>query len=368
MKKVTRLFGAICMMGLLAFVSTSCKKNQENGEMTINVSVPGFSTEGDRAYITTDGLFMWHENDYLRIYNLADEANASQSKTAVYSKIGNSTGPWARFRGPSLGARKLEGYRVFYPIEMVSGSSQEIENNLKNENRQVFKVSDEQEFSSYNIEGVHHYSMVDPKAMPMAVRQEKLTDNAVLDQMFGVASFSLQAANGENMVVDHIVLEDKFFNITGEVSVKLHKVDTARLNGVMRAYLNDYKGFTDAFVENVLAPELSWLGWYPTPGSTDKIITMDCVYEHEDGETKGETLGINPAKTDFNFILRPLALSKGFTLTVYLEGFNTPIVLDETDFTIGGLPCNDEWGFMWAVKPGIRKYYTLKNNLHYPEN
>jgi hypothetical protein len=360
MKKVTRIFCAICMMGLLTFVSTSCKKNQENGEMTITVSMPSLEDEGDRAYINVYGTFFWHENDYIRVYNLADEANAAQSKTSVFSKIGNESVQLARFRGPSVGSKKAEGYRVFYPINMVPGTTKQIEDNLKNENRQVFSVSDHQQFSSYNITGVHHYSMVDPAAMPMAVRMEKLTDNANLHHMFGVAAFNINAGNMENIVVDSIMYEDLGFNITGEVSVKLHKVATDdtqgaehNLNYVWNEFYTHYQGFTSDYVTTVLAPELQYLGWnvIGTPGNK---ITMDCTYEHEDGTVSGEVLGVAPTGTNFNFMLRPLAVSGGFNLTVYLHDGRV-VELTDADFEYGlpDMPCDYSWG----VKPGKRKTY-----------
>ena len=201
MKKVTRIIGAVCMVGLLVFVSTSCKKNQENGEMTINVSIPGVETEGDRAYINEYGLFMWHENAQVRVYNLDTEDNSVNSKTAVYTKIGNVSTQIARFRGPSVGLKKAEGYRVIYPVNMIKGSSDEVEQTLCNENRQTFDVSDRQYFHSYEIPGIHHYSMVDPEAMLMAMKLNKLTDEANLHHMFGVATFCLGAANGTTVVV-----------------------------------------------------------------------------------------------------------------------------------------------------------------------
>ena len=156
MKKVTRIFCAICMMGLLTFVSTSCKKNQENGEMTINVAMPTLEDVGSRAYIKVYGTFYWHENDFVRVFNLADEANAGDSKTAVYTKIGNNSVQVARFRGPSLGAKKAEAFRVFYPVNMIQGETEDIEALLHNGNRAEFTVSDHQEFHSYATAD-HHY-------------------------------------------------------------------------------------------------------------------------------------------------------------------------------------------------------------------
>jgi hypothetical protein len=342
------------MMGLLTFVSTSCKKNQENGEMTINVTMPTLETIGERAYITQYGAFMWHENDFIRVYNLAAEANAIESTTNVFTKVGNNTAPSARFRGPSVGAKKAEGYRIFYPINMVKGTSEEVEMTLWNENRQIFTVADHQEFSSYEIPEVHHFSMVDPSAMPMAERMNKLTDNATLHHMFGVASFSLNAAVGTTVVVDSVVYEDLGFNITGDVSVKLHKVAVDNSQGTEHNLNNvwaAYNGMTPEFLA-VLAEELDYLGWDPDENTLGTTITMDCRYE-QDGELKGVTLGEYPYGTFFNFMLRPLAVSGGFNLTLYVHD-GDPIQLTDGDFEYGGPGVNPNW----ATKPGKRKIYT----------
>ena len=354
MKKVTRIFCAICMMGLLTFVSTSCKKNQENGEMTINVAMPTLEDVGSRAYINVYGTFYWHENDFIRVFNLADEANAGDSKTAVYSKIGNTSVQVARFRGPSLGAKKAEAFRIFYPVNMIQGETEDIEALLHNENRVEFTVSDHQEFHSYATAD-HHYSMVDPAAMPMAERMEKITDNATLHHMFGVAAFNINAGEIEDLVVDSVKYEDNGFNITGKVSVKLHKVAVDDSQGTehnLNTVWEAYNGMTPEFLP-VLAEELDYLGWDPDESTLGNTITMDCcVNEDENGEPCGIVLGTAPMGTNFNFMLRPLALSQGFTLTVYLHD-GTVVELDQDDFEYGIGACD----YTWATKPGKRKTY-----------
>lgn len=354
MKKVTRIFCAICMMGLLTFVSTSCKKNQENGEMTINVAMPTLEDVGSRAYINVYGTFYWHENDFIRVFNLADEANAGDSKTAVYSKIGNTSVQVARFRGPSLGAKKAEAFRIFYPVEMIQGETEDIEALLHNENRVEFTVSDHQEFNSYATAD-HHYSMVDPTAMPMAERMEKITDNATMHHMFGVAAFNINAGEIENLVVDSVKYEDNGFNITGKVSVKLHKVAVDDSQGTehnLDSVWAAYNGMTPEFLP-VLAEELDYLGWDVVEGTTGTSITMDCcINEDESGEPCGIVLGTAPLGTNFNFMLRPLAVSEGFTLTVYVHDA-APVVLTQDDFEFGLNACD----YTWATKPGKRKTY-----------
>ena len=357
MKKFTRIIGAVCMMGLLTFVSTSCKKDKENGEMVITVSIPGIETDGDRAYIDVYGLFWWHEIDQIRVYNLAEEVNAVESTTAVYTKIGNQSTQIARFRGPYLGAKKAEGFRYFYPVNMVEYADE----NLYNENRQTFVVADRQKFHCYGQDG-HHYSMIDPCAMPMATRLIKLSDNATLHHLFGVASFCLRAAAGTTVVVDSIKLVDNSFNLSGNVSLKLHKFYLNDSQGAeyslsyaWEQFMNNYQGNTPEFLENVLFPWYEFLGYEVDGNTVGHQITLDCIYTHEDGETKGVTIGAGQDGTYFNFMLRPMALSEGFNLTVYIHDAE-PVVLTQDDFEYGPFNCN----YLWAVKPGYRKVYIKR--------
>jgi hypothetical protein len=363
MKKVTRIIGAVCMMGLLTFVSTSCKKNQENGEATISIVVPGFVEDGERAYIDENYQFVWHENDYIRVYNLADEANADESSSAVYTKVGNATGTTARFRGPSLGIVKSEKYRYFYPVDMVkdNGNPDSINLRLWNANRQVFWVKDHQQFENYET-STHHASLVDGKAMPMAVKVDKLTDEATLHHMFGSAAFLIRSSNAAagTMVVDSIKLVDKFHNLTGDVSLKLHKVVPEDLQTVSDEYFTNYKNFTQDYVDDVIAPALSNLGWMPT--KTGKEIMLNCICSTNDS---GVELGTS--NTEFSFMLRPLALSEGFDLTVYLHYKQTPtetieVHLDETDFYRND---SQTLNYLWATQVGYYKRYIMTYTLDY---
>ena len=364
MQKVTRIIGAICMMGLLTFVSTSCKKEKENGEMTINVTVSEWEEDGERAYIDEAKRFWWHENDYIRVYNLAEDA--SESATSVFTKIGGESTQTARFRGPSVGAKKDVGYRVFYPIDMVKGTTDYINLTLANENRQTFVLSDEQQFHYYKLVDetgkiIHHTSMVDPVAMPLAVAPDKLTDNVTLKQMFGVASFNINALAGSDLVLTKAVLTDKKHNLSGEITVRLDMVDDTDLQDACDAFFATYHGYTDDFISGVLLPLEAGIFWDPDTLTTSKTITLNCVYEHQNGDVCGETV-VSSGYTKLNFLVRPLALCEGFTLELYFANHDV-ITLDETNFT-----WNDtESYYGWATAPKKLKNYLVKLPINYGE-
>lgn len=364
MKKVTRIIGAICMMGLLTFVSTSCKKEKENGEMTINVTVSEWEEDGERAYIDEAKKFWWHENDYIRVYNLADGENADESATSVFTKIGEESTQTARFRGPSVGAKKAEGYRVFYPIDMVKGTTDEINLTLRNQNRQTFVLSDEQQFHYYLLQDetgkiIHHTSLVDPVAMPMAVAPDKLTDNVTLKQMFGVASFNINALAGSNLVLTKAVLTDRKHNLAGEVTVRLDKVDETDLQAACDDFFQIYHGYTDDFIEDVLLDLQDDIFWDTDTLTTGRSITLNCEYEHQDGTTRGETV-VTSGYTKLNFLVRPLALCEGFTLDLYFDD-DSVITLDETNFTWN----ETESYYGWATAPKKLKNYLIKQPVNY---
>lgn len=359
MKKVTRIIGAICMMGLLTFVSTSCKKEKENGEMTINVVVSEFEEDGERAYIDQYKKFWWHENDYIRVFNLAEEdeeGNTDESATSIFSKIGNDApAQTARFRGPSVGSKKFYGYRIFYPVDMIPGTAEEINTNLWKENRATFQVFDHQQYEAYETPD-HHFSLVDGNAMPLAVQTEQLTQDVTLRQMFGVASFEISAGVNETIVVDSVKLTSIGHNITGKASVRLHDVDAdALLLACNKFFAEPYQAFSEDYLNQVLRPTLGGIGWRPSEGG-DYII-MDCRYEQND-EVKGVQLQQFPNITAFNFLLRPLALCDGFNLTLYIHD-SEPVELTYNSFKYNDASLN----YDWAVRPKKIKRYKLNDPI-----
>lgn len=371
MKKVTRIISAICMMSLLTFVSTSCKKDQDNAGMeVISAEVETFSVDGERAYIEPDNYnFLWHEEDYVRVFNLSSQAN--QSRTSVFYKFTPGITSGARFRGPSVGNKMDVGYRLFYPVNMFKykDDEQTFMAQLGNENRTTFTVATTQEFNNYSENG-HISSVVDPEAMPMAIDPEKLAAPATFRQMFGVAAISFKAGMNKVVVVDSLLLTDKTLPITGDVTLRLDRVAVEdpvmgpehNLIDVWNAF--EANGWDDNFA-SALAEELSWLSW--SSANTGHSIMMNCLYAKEGEE---EPTGVQLANaggnvfTDFNFMLRPCALYNGFTVTLYIHNFDDPTTAivksfdsDNHDFFYGNSSTPD---FNWGIKRAKIK------NFRYP--
>jgi len=361
MKKVTRFIGAICMMALLTFVSTSCKKDQDTAGMdAFTAEVETLGVDGERAYINPDNFkFYWNEEDFVRVFNLATKAD--ESTTSVFYKYTPGCTQTAHFRGPSVGPKNDLGYRLFYPVKMIKYNEEEepLMAELENGNRVTFTVATKQDFNTYTETG-HISSVVDPDAMPLAIDPAKLNGPATLKQMFGVAAISFKAATGTDVIVDSVKLVDKTLAITGDVKLKLDRV---AITGTDHNLLDVWApfeagGWNEAFVA-ALTEELDWLDWCPS--NQGYSIMMNCCYAKEEGALPtgvklANTGGNN--YTDFNFMLRPCALYNGFTVTLYVHD-GEPLVYDTDngDLFYGSDNTPD---YTWGIKRAKIK------NFRYP--
>lgn len=338
MKKITRMLGMACLVGLMAF-SASCKKNDETKGSSVNLIMPQMTTvniDGDRAYINEDGQFIWKANDKIKVYNLSF-SDPTQSVSSIFTNV-TGEGEYATFQGEGVGPR-LDKYFYFYPVKMAIGDD---ETWLADENRELFEVSDTQHFHFYDQNG-HTISMVDPDAMPLAINTNDITANATLKQMFGVAAILLKTNTGNHKVVTSVTITDKAYNLTGTCSLKLPAVDTLELQALMEEYRNYDPSFA-AHYANYIIDEL---GWESTP--TGNTITMDCTNPKDGlaGVPLANTLG---QFSSFNFLLRPLALSGGFDVLVTFE--------DGTTFPITKWNENNPRKHDFFMEPGIIKTFT----------
>lgn len=335
MKKVTRVLGLMSMAGLLVF-ATSCNKNKETNS-SVNVTMPSMNVatiDGERAYINEDGEFRWNNQDYIMVYNLADPANADESVVSVFHNT-TGTGPTANFAGSDVGAKLPCGYFYFYPTGMVSGDPAE----LMDENRQTFTVSATQNFQAWeNPENDYEISLVDASQMPMAINTEDLHADATLKHIFGIAQICLKGKNNDLRTVDHIVITDNEFNLWGTASMKLHAVNTDELQALVDEYKAGDANYATHFAQYVIGE----LG-YESNGQ-GKSITLDCMTNGT-----GVTLLPAPYEAQFNFMLRPLTLSKGFTVDVYFTD-REPLHIDRWS----------QPNLAYSIVPGVI------NSWHYP--
>jgi hypothetical protein len=329
MKKVARILGLACMVGMIVF--TSCKKKDEK-VMTITVSTPEMTVDdADRAYIQPNYQFMWEQGDVIKVYNL--DANPENSLSRIFHNISGGPRPRANFQGPSVGAALSEGYRFFYPEVMAVGDDDLLTTN----NHELFEVAAEQNYGFYETPG-HPKMIVDPASMPMAVQPAKLTSATNMKHMFGVARIGFLVDEGVDKTVNKVEIYDNAFNLNGHVEVYLPAVNMTTL----QALLDEYKAGDANFAADYADYVLDDLEWTPY-NDGDNSMTLYCSYPGAEGVT------LNDSNSEwFFFMLRPLALSHGFTAKVYF-----------TDGTT--LNINEYWNHMMidkTMEPGKIKTFT----------
>lgn len=340
MKKVMRMMGLACMAGLLAF--TSCKKNEDTA--AANVIMPpmsGVSMDGERAYIDEEMHFLWHEKDYIYVYNLSDVY--TESVVNVFENT-SGEGPVATFHGTEMGAPKTYNYRYFYPINMVSGDPDE----LADENRQTFTVDEVQQFEGYEAPG-HPASAVDVDQMAMTINTDDLNAYAQLKHIFGMADIRLGGKSGKEVHVQSITINDNAYNLWGTASLKLHEVDM----DILTSLLNEYKAGSTNFANDYATYVINTLGWEPNNDGGQSII-LDCTVGDPDGVEL--PTGFKQYQ-DFFFMLRPLALSQGFTFDVEYTVDGTPKTKHVTTWS------DHPEKLQFCMEPGIYKTWTLSTRL-----
>ena len=319
MKKIVRTIGLASMAALLMSVS-SCKKDEGNGDVMIKVSVPemeALEVEGGRAYIDTHYQFHWNANDQVRVYNLSQDAN--QSTSGVFRNISGEGVQSAYFTGGSVGRKKDLGYFLAYPAMRA------LENPvlLKNENRADFQLSENQTYACY-VNSAHPYSLVDGTAMLMAVNTDNLMSELTFRHVCGCARIGFNTDTGQDVYVKRVTIIDNSFNLTGTAQVKVHAVNVEKL----QALINLYKAGNDAaYATQFQSYVIDTLGY--NAQLTGKSITMECFVMDDNLQTHPVKLeNSGSGYTYFNFMLRPLALSNGFTVEITLcdeNGFNEEI-------------------------------------------
>jgi hypothetical protein len=300
--KRNKLFFAVCMAGSLALLASSCKKNEENKEVTI--SLPQLEEEADfdgsKLYIdfNQNNTYKWNGNDEVMFYNL-DAEDGTQTLKAIYATTAAAEGATsAIFTGDDLGSKK-DHFFAFYPVsKIVNGTN----------------ALDQDNFETFSVDSVQQYTLikgkptVDPSAMAAACETESVKA-LTLKHIFGVLRLKLKGVK----TVQKLVLIDNTHNLSGNVTLKLHEVNMTTFSNLMNAYASDYP-------ENGLTPEdlaayLQQLGYSSEPEG--KKMVLDCG----NGVALSET-----TQTHFFFVLRPGALIDGFKVNVYFtDGSNDAI-------------------------------------------
>ena len=299
MKKVIR---CICMVAIVALAFTSCKKNEEKSSvMIMTQDLVEENVDENRAYMTPGNLkIMFEEGDVVMVYNI-DEEVPTHSHCAQYAAV--QEGNFVSFENMGTGEVAediLDAYYAFYP-----GGREHIQTELsQGQNKSKFYVAPTQEYRP---------DRVPLDAMYMAAKVDNVehlseTENPESAFFFrnicGVYDMMLYDPNGPT-VVKEIKITDNSFNLSGWVELIIPEVDPVE----MQSLFNNYDPSNPTYMAR-LNEYKNRVGYNVTEKGHTLTLTMP-----EEGVQIGTT---QATATHFNMILRPLACSNGYTITVTL--------------------------------------------------
>lgn len=313
-----KIIYGVCMLGLVALVATSCKKNEEkaNSFSASFGTLEEVSIDGDdRAYIhiyTVNGKEIhetrWQAGDQIKIYNCENgNAGIFQTETEQPANV-------AQFfnTGPSIGY--ASEYYAFYPAGMAR--TEEGGDGWDGE-YQTFTL-DPIQFVYPRGTTANNYT-VSGFSIPQAAKKaysDPIYEHKII---FGLAYFKVKCdgadnGDGEARYVEKIEVTDNHFNLHGTVTLRPNKIWPDTLSAMMTRLkaggVNDpqYKRLWNEYVINELGYSAQGRG---------RTLVMDYRNPTLNGG-KGVQLGIQQDQR-LPICLRPGAFAYGFTLTIYVR-------------------------------------------------
>lgn len=338
MKTTYKLFCTVCMAGVLAFLASSCKKNEQKGSIEVVLpqfeEVAGEPSEIDRAYIDyATGNFYWNANDSIMFYNIDNEGNNTQKAIFTCDETAEGT---LRTEFTYASGQDIVGvndhFFAFYPVKRIVNGLQK----LNKENREYFNTTRRQ---NYTVD-TYGKPTIDPRAMALACETTGPEGVIQFKHIFGICRLRLLG----DAVVDSIQLVDSHWTLTGKVSMRLHEVQMNKFQALM----NNYSLQTD--LQSGLNPSFvaAWKEYADGLGymanREGNILTLNC---HSADAPAGIKLNTSSV-TEFFFSVRPGALIEGFQIKVYHDGKTTPKVITKYDH-----PQNS-----YVIKPGQLKGFA----------
>lgn len=300
MKKVVRMFGMACLMGVFAFCGSSCKKNEQKVS-SVSINMPAVEEsfiETEKAYIDySDGNKMkWSEGDQVVVYNLMNDY--TQSEKVVYTLSNGAGTTAANFVSEGeVSETTEEGFFVFYPASKVENHP------LGARNSQTFDVPATQTYTAGSM---------DPTSLVMACKVNDPHAGFNMKHIFGFANIRMKGTQ----TVKSVKIIDNTFNLNGNITADIPGVDETQLSTLISecAGASTTAAF-DTYMSNLRA-YLQTVNYTSEPG--DKTMTLVCP-------TEGVTLNTS-SWTHFIITLRPGALAKGFTIEIELANGDTKTI------------------------------------------
>jgi hypothetical protein len=329
MKKTFKMLGMACLVGAFAFLGSSCKKEKTDTN-SIRVALPTVEEEvidGDRAYIDfSDNTMRWTKDDQLMVYNLnkADYTKSVRNVYTLYNGDGQTEGD---FNGAVMGddfGTDSDGIYAFYPASKVIGER------VGPRNSETFQVLGEQ---TYNP------GTMDPTSLVMAAKTgyngaDVIAGSYRMKHIFGFVKLNLTG----NRVVNSIEIIDNAFNLSGDITIDLPKVDPVELSSMCNLLAGTS---TYSTVWEQINPMLEEMNY--SSNGDGKTMTLTCE----------EPVQLTSTPTPFIITLRPGALHKGFQVKVNYEGGSYTINKYNPNHPEYGYVGNAQLPRKFCVKPGV---------------
>jgi hypothetical protein len=308
-----KIIYGVCMLGLVALVATSCKKNEEKADSfaasygTLEaVSID----DDDRAYINpTNNYTFWETGDKIKVFNFENGRSAIYQTEANGVNVGQFVNNGVY--GPIGNASE---YYSFYPADMAMDPFV-FENGV---GYQKFTLGATQYVHPLGNPAYSQDFTFGGVSIPQAAKSEVRNGSYFLQHhlIFGVAKFLVRC--GQNPYVDsdtcnpmryvkRIRVTDNHFNLYGTVTMKPNMIDAGELTAMMDRLKNygledpQYKAKWQSYVINELGYSAEGYG---------KTIEFDySAMNNGDG-----IMMTTNTLLELPVCLRPGAFVNGFTL------------------------------------------------------
>ena len=304
------------MIALVALAFTSCKKQEQKSNVMI-VTQQLVDMDENRAYIASNNKITFEEGDVVMIFNIDNEV-PTHSHCAQYEAI--QEGNYVTMQNCGTGEVAediLDAYYAFYP-----GGAHNIHTEMAGgENKSMFYVAPTQEYRP---------NRVPLEAMYMAAKVDNVahlheTENPETAFYFrnicGIYDMMMFDPNGPT-VVKEIKITDNSFDLSGWVELIIPEVDPVE----MQSLFNNYDPNNTAYMQS-LAQYLNRVGYNVTEQGNTLTLTMP-----EEGVQIGTT---QATCTHFYMVLRPLALTNGYTIDIeFADGSTKTIDLSDRNHQV----------------------------------
>lgn len=307
MKRVIRCF---CMIALVALAFTSCKKQEQKSALTIKTQeLVEENVDENRAYYAPGNLkVMFEEGDVVMIFNIDNEV-PTHSHCAQYAAV--QEGNYVRFENCGTGEVAediLDAYYAFYP-----GGANNIHTEMAGgENKCQFYVAPTQEYRADRVPLGAMYMAAKVDNVEHLAQTETPETAFFFRNICGVYDMMMFDPNGPT-VVKEIKITDNSFDLSGWIELIIPEVDPVE----MQSLFNNYDPNNTAYMQS-LAQYLNRVGYNVTEKGNTLTLTMP-----EEGVQIGTT---QATCTHFYMVLRPLALTHGYTIDITFADGSTKTI------------------------------------------